>query len=70
MPTPEELDIRFSYHAPKGDQSERYTKIRSKARELADLIAEVCPESREQALAMTHLEETRMWANASVARRM
>jgi len=67
--TPEELDTRFTYHPPKGDQPERYTKIGEKVRELADLLAEVCPDSREQSLALTHLEETRMWANASIARR-
>jgi len=68
--TKEELDIRFTYHPPKGDQQERYTKLGTKIRELADLIAEVCPDSHEQALAMERLEETRMWANASIARRM
>ena len=68
--TKDELDTRFNYHPPKGDQQERYTKLSVKIRELADLIVEVCPDSREQSLAMTHLEETRMWANASVARRM
>ena len=67
--TKDELDLRFTYHPPTGDQPERYVKIGAKVRELADLIAEVCPESREQALAMTHLEEVRMWANASIARR-
>lgn len=65
----EELDLRFTYHAPTGDQPERYTKLGAKVRELADLIVEICPESREQATAMTHLEEVRMWANASIARR-
>lgn len=27
------------------------------------------PESREKSLAVTHLEETIMWANATIARR-
>ena len=68
--TPDELDKRFTYHPPSGDQPERYTKIGAKVRELADLIVELCPDSREQALAMTHLEEVRMWANAGIARRL
>lgn len=68
--TQEELDIRFTYHPPHGDQPERYTKIGNKVRELADLIAELCPDSREQSLAMTHLEEVRMWANAGISRRL
>jgi len=68
--TQEELDTRFTYHPPHGDQPERYTKIGDKVRELADLIVALCPDSREQSLAMTHLEEVRMWANAGIARRL
>lgn len=58
----------FTYHAPKGDQAERYGKIREKARELAELMEESCPDSREKSLASTKLEEAVMWANASIAR--
>lgn len=67
--TKEELDIRFTYHAPKGDQGERYVKIRDKAKELAVMIVELTPDSREQSLALTHLEECTFQANASIARR-
>ena len=42
------LDNVYTYHAPKGDQSERYESIRAKARELAELIEECCPDSREK----------------------
>lgn len=58
----------FTYHAPKGDQAKRYEELRTKARELAILIADSCPDSREKSLAITKLEETVMWANASIAR--
>lgn len=58
----------YTYHAPKDDQPERYEAIRAKARELAELIEESCPDSREKSLANTKLEETVMWANASIAR--
>ena len=58
----------FTYHSPKNDQPERYERIRFKARELAYLIEECCPESRERSLSMTKLEEAVMWANASIAR--
>ena len=51
------LDNVYTYHAPKGDQSERYESIRAKARELAELIEECCPDSREKSLANTKLEE-------------
>lgn len=63
-----EIEKNFTYHSPKGDQPERYTKIRAKAKELAELLNEVCPDSREKSLAFTKLEESVMWANASIAR--
>ena len=64
-----ELDTRFTYHAPKAGQPEKYTKLRDKAKEFAALVNELCPESREKALAVTHIEDAIMWANASIARR-
>ena len=65
----QELDCRFTYHAPKGDQLPRYTKLRDAARDLAIMIQINTPSSREQSLALTKLEESVMWANASIARR-
>ncbi len=65
----EEIDRRFSYHAPKGDQAARYENLRSYGRELAVHINTLCPDSREKSLAITALEEAIMWANASIARR-
>jgi len=64
-----ELETRFTYHAPHGDQLERYTLIRDTAKTLAATIAAKTPESREQALALTNLEQAVMWANAAIARR-
>lgn len=62
------LNNIYTYHAPKGDQQERYEDIREKARELAELIERCCPDSREKSLEHTKLEEAVMWANASIAR--
>ena len=56
------------YHEPKDDQSARYIAIREKSKELAYLIDELVPDSREKSLAMTKLEECSMWANAGIAR--
>ena len=64
----DELKKRFTYHAPKPGQNERYESIREIARGLAMFIAENCPDSRERSLAITKLEEAVMWANASIAR--
>lgn len=59
---------RFTYHAPKEGQPKKYEAIRAKALELAELLNELCPDSREKSLAVTALEESTMWANASIAR--
>lgn len=63
-----ELETRFTYHAPKEGQPERYERIRCKAKMLAAYINEYCPDSREKSLALTKIEEAVMWANASIAR--
>ncbi|WP_073930459.1 DUF7681 family protein [[Clostridium] symbiosum] len=63
-----QIENNFMYHSPKEGQQEKYEAIRSKAKELAYLIDDMYPGSREKSLAMTKLEESVMWANASVAR--
>lgn len=57
----------FTYHAPITDQQLRYGRLRAEARELAETINELCPSSREKSLAITSLQQTIMWANASIA---
>lgn len=63
-----QIENNFKYHTPKQGQPEKYTAIREKAKELAYLIEELCPDSREKSLAFTNLEQSVMWANASIAR--
>jgi hypothetical protein len=62
------LDIRFTYHAPKEGQPQKYEQLRAVALSYAKLITELTPSSREQSLAITHLEEVVFWANAAIAR--
>ena len=62
------IENAFTYHATKDGQPEKYQAIREKAKELAYLIKELVPDSREQSLAITKLEECSMWANAGIAR--
>ncbi|SYX84623.1 DUF7681 family protein [Paenibacillus alvei] len=62
------IENNFKYHVPKEGQPEKYNAIREKAKELANVIEELCPNSREKSLAMTNLEQAMMWANASIAR--
>ena len=63
-----QIENNFKYHAPKEGQPEKYTAIREKAKELACLIDDLCPNSREKSLALTNLEQAVMWANAAIAR--
>jgi hypothetical protein len=64
----QDMEKRFTYHPPKGDQQGRYVEIRDTAHAVALGICQNCPESRERSLALTHLEEAVMWANAAIAR--
>lgn len=65
---PLDLDNIYTYHAPKEGQPEKYTALREKVKELATLMTELCPESRELSVALTNLETATFWANASIAR--
>jgi hypothetical protein len=59
----------FCYHPVKDErQNEKYKKIRSTAKQLAELFELLCPESDELDKAIVKLEESVMWANSSIAR--
>ena len=64
----QDLEKRFNFHTPKGNQANRYVLIRTMAHEFAKIITCRCPNSREKSLALTHLEEVSFWSNASIAR--
>lgn len=63
-----DLENRFTYHPPKPGQPQRYEALRQRAKELATLIMETTPASREQSSALTNLEQAIFWANAAIAR--
>ncbi len=63
-----DLNNIYKYHSPKDDQPYRYEELRKKAKELAEMIDRYCIDSREKSLAFTNLEQSVMWANASIAR--
>lgn len=62
------IENAFMYHTPKQGQPEKYEALRAQAKKMAYLIDELCPDCRERSLAFTKLEESIMWANASIAR--
>ena len=65
--TNDQIDNIFTYHKPFGTQQDRYVAIREKAKELAFLLNDACPESREKSLAFTQLQSAIHWANSSIA---
>lgn len=65
--TEEEIENRFTYHAPVGDQAERYKKISEAAKQLALVIKENTPDCADQTVAIRKVEEARMAANATIA---
>lgn len=67
-PTDEQLENRYRYHAPKGDQTERYAAVRAKILETAKFIRDNTPCSPEQARAFNALDDAMFLANAAIAR--
>lgn len=64
----EDLENRFSYHAPNASQLPRYNYIREAVKQLAYTIKKLTPASREQSVALTHLDQVMFNANAAIAR--
>lgn len=64
----EDLNNRFSYHAPDPKAVDAHVTIRKSCYDLALIITTQVPDCRERSLAITKLEEVMMWANAGIAR--
>lgn len=62
-----DIQNRFTYHPPMGDQPERYEAIREHARNLAEYVVEHCPDSQERSAGLTLLQQATMMLNASIA---
>jgi len=61
-----EILSRFAFHSPDATGKSNMTTIRKKVRELAFLIGDLCPESREKATALTQLSFVMMSANSAI----
>lgn len=65
----DDLTNRFAYHPPKTDAAAGlFGEVRQTLLETAQFVEGVTPLCREQALALTHLEEAMFWTNAAIAR--
>lgn len=65
--TLEGLEQTFTYHPPHGDQPARYVALRDLAKTFAGGILTACPQSAERTLALRHVQQAVMFANASIA---
>lgn len=64
-----DLSNRFAYHKPPDEATANlHSVVRGECLRVAAWLNDVLPEGREKSLAITHLEETMMWANAAIAR--
>lgn len=66
-PTHDDLDRRFRYSKPDADKATKHTEVNELTLELAKKLCDLCPDGRNLALALTHLEDVRMRANAAIA---
>lgn len=65
----DQLEHNLTNHAPKNDAIiGLFVDIRTKAKNLGAEIIFSTPQSREQSLALTNLEQAVMWAVAAIAR--
>lgn len=63
----ESIESAYSWTQPTVEKETRYAKIRKKSKELALLIEELCPSSREKMVAQIRLQESKTWANESIS---
>lgn len=64
-----ELENRFEFH-PADNAAKRslHAQVRAAARNFAEELDILLPESREKSLAFTGAETAMMWGNAAIAR--
>lgn len=65
--TIQDLENFFTYHAPSGNQPERYERIRKAAKDFAEVVLASTPQSADQTVAIRCIREAVFNANASIA---
>lgn len=58
----------FMYHKPDDSAIKLHERSRALCLGLAKELVDICPESRELSIAITHIENAMFWANAAIAR--
>lgn len=67
VPTDDDLQNWFTYHAPTDDNVESYLRIRSGALAFARIIQAECPNGADKTTAIRKVREAVMTANAGIA---
>jgi hypothetical protein len=67
MRTRQDVIDAFTFQQPTGDTRPRYEAITAACRELALVLFDNVPECPERTLALRHIQEGRMMANAGIA---
>jgi hypothetical protein len=66
--TERELEARMYYTKPDEERAARHKTVQEAVYETGLVFLQLCPNpSRELSLALSRLEEARMWANAAIA---
>ncbi len=65
--TADQLENWFKYHPPKGNNTDKYLKIRNAGFLFAREIVELTPTSADQTAAIRKVREAVMTANAAIA---
>ena len=64
----EDLGNRFRYHPPTGGKAAKHEAVREACLKAAIELTNLCPESRELSMAISHLDQAMMAGNAAIAR--
>lgn len=67
-PTVSPIENNFKSHALDQEGMEKLDQVRNKCKELAELIEDIVPNSREKSVAFTNLEQVMFWSNAGISR--
>lgn len=60
------LERSLTNHTPPSQVIPMIEEVRELAKDVGERIIQLCPDTRERSLALTHLEETVMWAVKSL----
>lgn len=64
----EEIQNRVTFHAPSPAGVERHRALSEAAAAFMAVVEAQVPDGREKSLALTNVEQAKMWASAGVAR--